>query len=81
LDKLGLVLSVLVLIILIYGLVYTVRIGLNQKKQKSEFDTEVDEKVQDHSIIRNPIFLTYLIAALLIGFYIIYMSLGSSWAY
>ena len=78
-EQLTLILSVFILVILIVGLIYTFRLGENQKFQRSEFDTEINEKVQDHPIIRNPVFLTYIIGIGLVTAYMIYMAVTSSW--
>ncbi|MFZ3589457.1 hypothetical protein ACOI1C_09280 [Bacillus sp. DJP31] len=73
------VLSVLALLILVIGFFYTMKIAKNTKYQTGGYDTEINEKVQDHPFIRNPIFLAYLVAASLIIAFIAYYALSSKW--
>ncbi len=73
------VLSVLALLILVIGFFYTMKITKNTKYQSDGLDTEINEKVQDHPYIRNPIFLAYLVAATLIIAFIVYYALTSQW--
>lgn len=78
-DQLDFVLSILVILILAFGLIYTYRLGTKQHTMRSEYDTEINEKVQDHPYILNPVFLTYAIAAVLVIAYIIYNAVATSW--
>ncbi|MFD1735617.1 hypothetical protein ACFSCX_03480 [Bacillus salitolerans] len=78
-TMLDIVLAVLGTIILITGLFYTFNISKNTKYQTNGYDTEVNPKVQDHPYTRNPIFLTYIIAGVLIIGYIIFRALTSQW--
>jgi len=66
------VLAILVLIIAVVGLVYTYRTGKLVDVRQSEYDTEINEKVQERAYLRNPIFLAYIIFIGFLLFYIIY---------
>ncbi len=78
-DQLNFVLTVLAVLIIAVGLIYTYQLGKKQHSMQKQFDTEIHEKVQDHPYIRNPIFMTYAIASALVIAYIIYMAVISSW--
>lgn len=78
-TMLTIVLSVISLLILVIGFFYTMKIVKNTKYQSGGYDTEINEKVQDHPYIRNPVFLTYLIAAILVIALIVYYALSSRW--
>ncbi|RSK26843.1 hypothetical protein EJF36_08185 [Bacillus sp. HMF5848] len=70
------ILAVIGIIILGFGLVMTYRIGGTQERQETNLDTAVGEKVRNHAAVRNPIFLTYILLAVLMFIYISYMSLS-----
>ncbi|WP_044893936.1 hypothetical protein [Bacillus alveayuensis] len=72
------VMSVVVFLIAVVGLIYTYSLGRKQKLQ-GEYDTEINEKVQEHPYLRNPVFLTYIIAAGLAVISIIYFALNYEW--
>jgi hypothetical protein len=74
----ALVMSVVVFLIAAVGFIYTYSIGRNQKLQ-GEYDTEINEKVQEHPYLRNPIFLAWIIAAGVAIASIIYFALNYSW--
>jgi hypothetical protein len=74
----ALVMSVVVFLIAAVGFIYTYSIGRNQKLQ-GEYDTEINEKVQEHPYLRNPIFLAWIIAAGVAIVSIIYFALNYSW--
>lgn len=58
--------------VVVYSLYYTLVIARSQKTAK-EFDAPVDEKVQQHPYLRNPIFISYLVMlVVLVGFVIYY---------
>ncbi|MCA1029864.1 hypothetical protein LCL95_02310 [Bacillus timonensis] len=78
-DNLNFVLSVLAILILVVGLVYTYSLGNRQHKKQGNYDTEINEKVVKHPYLRNPVFLTYALASLFVIFYIIYISINSTW--
>jgi ABC-type Fe3+ transport system permease subunit len=68
------VLSILVVLIAVIGFVYTYRLGRQQKWQE-ELDGPLPKAVQERPYLRNPIFLAYLLAALLAVVVIFYLSL------
>ncbi|KEZ52770.1 hypothetical protein [Metabacillus indicus] len=78
-DKFTIALAILAFMIVAGGLIYTAGIGRLVDIRKSEIDTPMNEKIQRHPYIRNPIFLTYLIALGLVGFYILYLAFTRSW--
>jgi hypothetical protein len=78
-TMLDIVLAVLAIIILVIGFFYTFNISKNTKYQTNGYDTEINEKVQAHPFIRNPIFLTYIIAAVLVIGYIVFRAVTSQW--
>ncbi|MRX73783.1 hypothetical protein GJU40_16700 [Bacillus lacus] len=80
-QKFSIVLSVVALLIVSYGLFYTVKVGKMVDSRQSEHDTDINPKVQAHPYLRNPIFLTYLITAALITAYIIYMAVRYAGTY
>ncbi len=55
------VLGIIVGVIALISLFYTWVIARDQKKLQGEFDTQLDEKVQAHPYIRNPIFIACLV--------------------
>jgi hypothetical protein len=78
-DRFNFILTILSVLILAIGLFYTYQLGKRQHNMRQQFDTEINEKVQDHPYTRNPVFLTYVIAAALAIAFIIYMAIISSW--
>lgn len=78
-DLMNIVLSVIAFLILGIGVLYTYRIGQNQKYSKKQYDTQINEKVQAHAYIRNPVFLTYIIMFVLTLAFILYWALRISW--
>jgi hypothetical protein len=78
-SYLPMVLGVFALLILITSLFYTFRIGKLVSARHSKFDTQINEKVQDHPYARNPIFLASMIAALISLAYIFYLAYTISW--
>ncbi|MFC0270711.1 hypothetical protein ACFFIX_04505 [Metabacillus herbersteinensis] len=72
------VLVVIVLLILATSLIYTFKVGKLATSRKSELDTQINEKVQEHPYLRNPIFLAYLIGAMLVLAFIFYMAYSTS---
>lgn len=69
---LNFILTVLVLIILVGGLLYTLRIGRLASVKQSEFDSEINEKTRRHPVLLNPVFLAYIIGIGLAILYIVY---------
>ncbi|HZG61280.1 MAG TPA: hypothetical protein VEY68_12550 [Anoxybacillus sp.] len=74
----ALVMSVVAFLIAAVGFIYTYSIGRNQKLQ-GEYDTEINEKVQEHPYLRNPVFLAYIIVGGVAIISIIYFALTYSW--
>ncbi|WP_044022569.1 hypothetical protein [Bacillus sp. SG-1] len=58
--------------VLVYSLVYTFKVGRQQKALKNELDTDLPEKVQEHPYTRNPIFLAFIISAVIVILFILY---------
>ncbi|ART76152.1 hypothetical protein B4U37_08915 [Sutcliffiella horikoshii] len=73
------ILLIVALLILAGGMIYTYKVGRQSSTQSANQDSSIDEKVQDHYVLRNPVFLTYLIAAVLVLSYIVYAGLNSNW--
>ncbi|MGM0873404.1 MAG: hypothetical protein ACQEWV_01155 [Bacillota bacterium] len=78
-SYLTMVLGVIVLLVLATSLFYTVRVGKLVSARKSNVDTQINEKVQDHPYIRNPVFLAYVIAGLLALAFIFYLANTIYW--
>jgi len=73
------VLGVVALLILATSLIYTFKIGKLVSERKAKYDTQLNEKVQEHPYTRNPVFLAYMIAAVLALAYIFYLAFTISW--
>jgi hypothetical protein len=78
-TMLDVVLSVVALLILVIGLFYTLKISKNTKYQSGGYDTEINEKVQAHPYTRNPVFLAYIIGALIFFLFLAYYALSMRW--
>ncbi|PLS16832.1 hypothetical protein CVD28_15535 [Bacillus sp. M6-12] len=61
-------------VIIGFSLAYTFIIAKNQRLLKGELDSSIDQKVQSHPYIRNPVFLSFLILALVFILFIAYYS-------
>ena len=72
------ILAVLALIIVAGAMVYTYKIGRQADTQAASQDSSVSEKVQDHYVMKNPVFVALLIATILILLYIAYAAINSS---
>lgn len=59
--------------IVAYSLYYTLVIVRSQKVAK-EFDAPIAEKVQEHPYLRNPIFIAYIVFAVIVVGIIIYFA-------
>lgn len=72
-------LLILASVILGASLLYTFSVGRRRYAHPTEHDSEVDKDVRDHYATRNPVFLAYIIAAVLALLYIAYaaMRLGT----
>jgi hypothetical protein len=64
----------LVLLILVGGLIYTLRVGKMVDVRQSEFDEEINEKIQRHHVLLNPVFLAYIIGFGLLLLYVIFIA-------
>lgn len=73
------ILAILALIIVAGAMVYTYRIGRQADTQASGQDSSISEKVQDHYVMKNPVFVALFIATVLILLYIAYAALNSNW--
>ncbi|RUQ30618.1 hypothetical protein ELQ35_07965 [Peribacillus cavernae] len=69
------ILTVLVIGVILVSLIYTVSVGRTQKALKGEYDTQINENVQNHPYLRNPIFLAIAIFFIFVLGYILYWSL------
>ncbi|WP_214480025.1 hypothetical protein [Bacillus sp. SM2101] len=78
-NNLTFILMIISILILTIGLINTYRLGRALKLQQDEYDPELNEKVQDHPVMRNPIFIAYLIALGLVVAYMIYLAVNSNW--
>ncbi|MEI5905952.1 hypothetical protein WAK64_02575 [Bacillus spongiae] len=67
------VLSFIVVILLLVSLGYTFYVTKQQKELKGEYDGPIPDSVKSHPYLRNPIFLSMLIATVLILMYIVYL--------
>jgi hypothetical protein len=61
------------------GLLYTINVGRLVDARKSEIDTPLNEKIQRHPYLRNPVFLAIMIAAAFILIYIFYLAFTRTW--
>ncbi|MEA3321686.1 MAG: hypothetical protein U9Q88_16990 [Bacillota bacterium] len=73
------ILAILALIIVAGALVYTYKLGRQESTQATTQDSSISEKVQDHYVLKNPVFVALLIATVLILLYIVYAALNSNW--
>ncbi|WP_163103364.1 hypothetical protein [Peribacillus alkalitolerans] len=69
------ILAIILSAIGLTGILYTVSLGKSRKALRGEFDTHIDEKVQEHPYMRNPIFLAYILFFGLLLVYIIYFAI------
>ncbi|KAA0548194.1 hypothetical protein FZW96_10370 [Bacillus sp. BGMRC 2118] len=76
---LDIVLMVVAVLVLLGGLLYTMKIGRSTKYQTEGYDTEINGKVKSHPYMRNPVFLTYIIAAIITLALITYYALSNHW--
>lgn len=78
-DKFTLALAILAVMISAGGLLYTINVGRLVDARKSEIDTPMNEKIQRHPYLRNPVFLAIMIAAAFISIYIFYLAFTRTW--
>lgn len=66
-------LLILFTIVLVIGVVNTIRVGQSQgQNRKSEFDSDLNDVVEAHPYTRNPIFWVYIFGLGLAFLYIFY---------
>jgi uncharacterized membrane protein YidH (DUF202 family) len=70
-------LSIIAMIILLGGLLYTMRVARRQRNQ-GEYDVEINQKVQAHPYTKNPVMLAYVIGLGLVLAYMVYVALSAS---
>ncbi|MCM2535123.1 hypothetical protein NDK43_25770 [Neobacillus pocheonensis] len=64
----------IIALIMIIGLIVSLRTGKAISAGNSEYDKEIHENIQRHPILLNPVFLTYIIAIGAVLVYIIYLA-------
>ncbi len=69
------ILAILALIIVTGAMVYTYRLGRRADTQATGQDSSISEKVQDHYVMKNPVFVSMFVATVLILLYIVYAAL------
>ncbi|MBD1381276.1 hypothetical protein IC621_13635 [Bacillus sp. IB182487] len=67
-------LAIVTLLILAGGLIFTLKMGKVVSARKSEYDTQLNEKIQEHPYLRNPIFIAYLVAAVIFVGFVLYFA-------
>lgn len=72
------ILGILAVIVLSFGLLYTTKVARRQKYQ-GEIDAEISEKIQEHPVTRNPVFLAYIIGIGLALAYMVYLAINSNY--
>ncbi|PLT34378.1 hypothetical protein [Bacillus sp. V5-8f] len=60
--------------IVIVSIVYTFAVGRTQKVLKGEYDAQIDEKIQQHPYLLNPVFLSIALFFVFVLGYILYWS-------
>ncbi|MET3698167.1 hypothetical protein SAMN05877753_10823 [Bacillus oleivorans] len=68
------ILTIGAVVISIFSLVYTYYAAKQQRVIRGEIDTKIDEDVQDHPYLRNPVFLAYIIFGVLVLLFIFYFT-------
>jgi predicted permease len=71
-GNLDIILAVAAMLILVGGLLYTLKAGKLVSSRQSEYDSEINEKTQNHPIFLNPVVLAYIIGIGLVILFIIY---------
>lgn len=72
-------LGILALIVLAGSLIYTYKVGKLANENGARFDSQINEKIQDHPYSLNPVFWVCVIAGILSLAYILYLSFTISW--
>ncbi|MGM7720135.1 hypothetical protein [uncultured Metabacillus sp.] len=78
-GNLTMILGIIALLILAASLIYTIKVGRLVGARKSNMDTQINEKVQEHPYMRNPVFLTYVIFGILALAFIFYLAYTVVW--
>jgi amino acid permease len=73
----GFILGIVGLIILAVAMLNTYKAGRQANAQSTTQDASVSEKVQDHYVLKNPVFLAYIVAGILILSYLVYVALNT----
>ncbi|KKI93963.1 hypothetical protein WQ54_02135 [Bacillus sp. SA1-12] len=73
------ILGIIALLILASSLIYTIKVGRLVGARKSNMDTQINEKVQEHPYLRNPIFLAYVVFGILALAFILYLAYTIAW--
>ncbi|WLR43195.1 hypothetical protein LC087_03060 [Bacillus carboniphilus] len=71
------ILAIIGFLIAIGGLIVTWKDGRKMDQRQQVMDTQINKNVQKHPYLRNPIFITYMLLAILTLAYIIYNMLTS----
>lgn len=66
------VLLIIVIVMSIYLLFYTLFVAKGQKAVKGKYDSTLDDSVKEHPYLWNPIFISLLVATVLIVGFIFY---------
>ncbi|USK35443.1 hypothetical protein LIT25_09195 [Bacillus sp. F19] len=78
-DKFTMALAILAFMIVAGGLLYTLSVGRLVEARKSEIDTPINEKIQKHPYLRNPVFLTWIFFLGFLLLFIFYLAYTRSW--
>jgi hypothetical protein len=68
------ILMLIVIGIILVSLIYTLRTAKTQKVLKGEYDTQINENVEGHPYVRNPVFLAIVFFIIFTFGYILYWS-------
>ncbi|TDL35209.1 hypothetical protein E2R51_05675 [Jeotgalibacillus sp. S-D1] len=63
------------IIISVIGLIVTMKIAKDQTNAKNERDESVPNEGRQHSIVLNPVFITYIAASVVVLGYVVYWML------
>lgn len=66
------ILLIVVIVMSIYLLFYTLSVAKGQKAVKGKYDSSLDDSVKEHPYLWNPIFISLLVATVLIVGFIFY---------
>ena len=71
-DQWTIILALFFLVVAIIGLIMTLKVMKDQLKAKDEKDHSVPNKIRNHNLLMNPIFLVYVATAVFSIVYILY---------